>query len=130
VKYKCRPADPAYHADGYYTKEVAVDYTHMPPDQMARRAAELFAEMECHRRSEYEEMDVQVLLPVGWVTFEVNIVSVPEFTATRRKEVPPEPPTFVCDDCHQRRPLAEETYDGSGYCRTCEARPSPLEVED
>ena len=35
-------------------------------------------------------------------------------------------PTFECDDCHQRKPKIEETYEGSNYCQSCDSRPSPL----
>lgn len=118
--YKCRPAGKCYHDDPYYAKDVIV------PDYIAvgafaeREAAALFADDWCHRRSEYGEMDVQVLTAEGWVTFDVQVRSVPEFVATRKKGVPPVPDMFRCNECDKRYEKDHlEPNCGVDLCRTC-----------
>ncbi len=80
----CRPADPAYHDDPFYTREVAVPESALHP---MREAAALYCEWRCQERSVYEPFDVQVRVPAAeaWLTFEVDIVSVPEFVAKPKR---------------------------------------------
>lgn len=65
--FTCRPADPAYHDDPFYTREVAVPQSALHP---MRAAAELYCERRCQERSIYEPFDVQVKLPAceHWLT--------------------------------------------------------------
>lgn len=71
-------------------KDVPVDeaYLRTPAGRAAEKAAELFAEEWCQQAAKYDPMDVQVLLPEGWVTFEVVVHTVPEFEARRKVPVP------------------------------------------
>lgn len=126
MKFKCRPAEECYHDDPYYTREIE------PPDYdpTPRRAAAMFCEQRCSERSEYEEFDVQVLTPAGWLTFEITLASVPEFHATPKKGVPPAPPTFLCNGCDKRKPSTEETHDGSWLCKECHAEELRLDAEE
>ncbi len=121
--FKCRPAEECYWDDPYYSSDVIVpDYLAVGPFA-ERRAAEEFADNWCSERSEYSEMDVQVLTADGWVTFEVEVRSVPEFVAIKKKGVPPVPDTFRCNDCKRRLPKTELQPDSlTDTCVPCYAK--------
>jgi hypothetical protein len=130
MKFKCRPADECYWDDPYYTKEVEVKYDWPGKDGELRSAAEEFAAKWCNDRSEYGEMDVQVLTADGWVTFEVNVVSVPEFVAERKKGAAVVPDTFRCNQCDKRFPKAEREFDFLDECHECYQKSLEEEEED
>lgn len=117
MKLKCRPADDSYHDDDCYTREIEVGVHGIYKPEV--EAARLFAEEECSRRCEYDEWDVQVLMPEGWVTFEINIASVPEFSASRKKGVQPVPDTFVCNECEKKQVVSERREGRMNICLTC-----------
>lgn len=115
MKYKCRPADPAYHDDPYYTREIEIECPLHPRADHAAR----YCEERCHERSEYEPFDVQVLTPEGWITYEVDMVSVPEFYAKRKRGDVPAPDLFRCHQCEGRYEMAELEPNCSDLCRKC-----------
>lgn len=68
--------------------------------------------------------------PVQWECRRCNVfVGVDPVSGPDRQVSLAVTKTFECDDCHQRKPAIEETYEGSNYCRTCDARPSPLAAQ-
>ena len=128
-KFKCRPAEECCWDDPYYTKEIEVDDFIIPDSRLAASAAEEFAHQHCNRRSEYGDMEVQVLLADGWHTFDVIVWSVPEFVASKVK-VPPAPDTFFCDGCEKRHPVDEKPDHPLGYCVECVANTADEEDEE
>jgi hypothetical protein len=113
-KFKCRPAEECYHADPYYEREIEVpSYSFRCPES---DAAAMYCEDYCNRRSEYEPFDVQVLTDKGWETFEVAIHSAPEFSASRKRGVPPAPRMNWCDNCGEAYPHGTTSL----ICDKCE----------
>ena len=129
MKFKCRPADECYWDDPYYTREIDLpNYITRAPEY---EAAQEFAAEWCNERSEYDEMEVQVLTADGWVTFEVGIRSVPEFVATKKKGVDPVPDTFRCNECDKRLPKSELVDQPFiDVCKACDAELAKEVVEE
>lgn len=119
--FKCRPAEECCWDDPYYTEEIEVDDNFIWDGKPERKAAEEYADRRCSRRSEYGDMEVQVLLADGWHTFDVVVRSVPEFVASKMK-VPPVPDTFRCNECDVRKPKEELGSRFVDLCKVCVAK--------
>jgi hypothetical protein len=98
-EFQCRPADESYR-DGSNTETVVVTVSdHFAVTVAAAVAAEDFWSARCHRRAEYFDADVQVLVGDRWHTFEVLVRSEPTFHARVKKGVPPEWKDVSCEQC-------------------------------